>query len=143
MYKRSFYNHYSTIIAGKVAVINLLSGAVVLLEKDMGKHLIDDDLSEIPLYLLIELEQKGIVFQDNNEEKLVTTLKAARSETKQKEFDKKTHFYIIPTLKCNLCCDYCYLQNYKSDHALLNKGEMDAILKNISLYRGYGFRVTL
>jgi len=143
MYKTSRYNHYSKAIENRISVINLLTGAIVKLNLNIGNKLLKKSFNEIDVNTLKILESKGFIYQNDNEISLIEKLKSQRTETKHKEIDKKSHFYIIPTLDCNLVCDYCYLQEFKKDTVVMSKEEVDAIINLITSYKSDKLRVTL
>lgn len=106
--KSSFYNFYVSLDDQKTLIYNTISGAYILVDNVIEKHLKDNNFEAIKeknTSILAELLNNGIALSDDSidEYELVNNVRLQKRLS-----NKEYHLTINPTLNCNLACWYCY-----------------------------------
>ena len=97
------------------------------------KQLRKIELGNIDIDCQRELEQAGIIIKDFSDDKLLLERYKCALEN---EHTNITLVYVIPTLVCNLKCDYCYVFNNKDIYIqkVMTKEVVDVFLEKYVAY---------
>ncbi|PZU12080.1 MAG: hypothetical protein DI622_15550, partial [Chryseobacterium sp.] len=124
MFRNSYYRIKTDAGNNTVLYFSTRSGETIALESDTAAIYEREDYDSLPENIFSKLLSTYLIVpsQENELEEVI-------QENKNSILDSKTLYQVIqPTANCQLGCGYCGQNHTK---ALLNEGQMDAILERL------------
>lgn len=129
-----------TLEEDKILLLNALSGAVDIVDKETLQIIEDIEQNEVVrntknVELLQELRTRGYLFESEEEEQQAYY---ARKELFDYYISKEQTlgFVICPTMLCNLKCTYCFeSQQVRNDNRVMDKEQVESIFRYIDMLK--------
>jgi len=128
-FKSSKYNHYLT-RNDKLYIYNILSTAVIEVDKKLNTNLLCDNIKEIQSEYIDDLLKNNFIINNSEvkeHEKYLYFYNKARFNNSRKSFV----LTLIPTYSCNLACPYC-LQGQEKKKTFISNENLSSVYKFLS-----------
>lgn len=127
------YKLYYPLENGKYLLINTLTGALDIVEKEIIDYLNclenEDTVKDLDEEIILSLRKRGYIIEENEDTSLLN-----RMLNFYENINDLISFTICPTYSCNLRCGYCFENlNIKEQKKVLDNTEIDKIFEAMNI----------